>query len=137
MIRSRSKIVLLVAPKAFPDQLLAAYENVKHVFAVSTIFPVVHALKPDVILFDHEHLGKDMEQVIRRLRTNPFYKKVKLLIYKEQEDAKADALLKALGVNHIIYRHDLQPAAKPEPAPNAINNLINASLIRLVAGMAQ
>lgn len=132
-MRTRSKKVLLIAPEVFPDQLLAGYSNVKHVSATNAIFPTIHALKPDVIFFDHAHMGDDMEKTLRRLHTNPAYKSIKICLYKKSESKALDELFKVLGVNHIIYSHDLQKAPKTSATLNAINNIIDASLIRLLA----
>jgi hypothetical protein len=136
MMLTRSKRVLVIAPEAFPDQLLAEYDNVKHIYAAATIFPTIHELKPDVILFDHAHMGDNMERVLRRLQTNMFYKNIKLCCYKQTESAVADSTLKVLGIDHIIYRADLQQTSKSSVALNAINNLVNASLVKLMAGVA-
>ncbi|MFD0765965.1 hypothetical protein ACFQZI_13970 [Mucilaginibacter lutimaris] len=135
MIRTRSKRVLFVAPQAFPDQLLAEYDNVKHIFAVTAIFPSIHEIKPDVILFDHAHMAGNLERVLRRLQANPFYKHIKICCYKRNESITADAMLKVLGVDHMIYQADLQKTAKSNTTLNAINNLVNASLLRLMAGV--
>lgn len=136
MIRTRSKRVLLVAPQTFPDQLLAEYDNVSRISAITTIFPSIHDIKPDVILFDHAHMAGNMERVLRRLQTNPFYKHIKVCCYKHTESVTADAMLKVLGVDHMIYQADLQKASKGNATLNAINNLVNASLLRLMAGVA-
>ena len=136
MIRTRSKKVLLVAADAFPNQLLAGYDNVKHIAASTAIFPTIHALKPDVILFDNAHMGTDLERVLRRLQTNLFYKNIKVYLYKHTEHTKTDSLLKVLGVDLIIYQKDLQKSAQSKPALTAINNVIDASLLRWVAGVA-
>ena len=136
MIRTRSKKVLLVAPQAFPDQLLATYNNVRHISVATAIFPSIHELKPDVILFDHAHMGDNLERVLRRLQTNVFYKHIKICCYKRNESVSADAILKVLGVHHMIYHADLQKETKGSAALNAINNLVNASLVKLIAGVA-
>jgi hypothetical protein len=136
MIRTRSKRVLLVAPQAFPDQLLAEYDNVKHISVIASIFPSIHELKPDVILFDHAHMSGNLERVLRRLQTNVFYKHIKICCYKRTESITADATLKVLGVHHMIYHADLQKTSKSSAALNAINNLVNASLVKWVAGVA-
>jgi hypothetical protein len=135
MILTRSKKVLLVASTAFPNQLLAAYNNVKHISAATSIFPAIHELKPDVILFDHAHMGDNLERVLRRLQTNVFYKHIKICCYKKTESIKADSILKVLGVDHIIYNEDLQKEAKGNTALNTINNVLNASLIKWVVSV--
>lgn len=135
MIRTRSKKVLLVAPQTFPNQLLATYNNVRHISVTTAIFPSIHELKPDVILFDHAHMGDDLERVLRRLQTNVFYKHIKICCYKKTESIKADSILKVLGVHHIIYNEDLQKAAKGNTAISTIGNMLNASLIKWVVSV--
>ena len=126
----------MVAPKIFPDLILAGYENVKHVSSTTTIFPNIHALKPDVIFFDHAHMGGDLEKTLRRLQTNAFYKNIKICLYKKAESVTADSLLKVLGVDHIIYSHDLQKTTKSNTTLSAINHMLDTSIIRWVAGFA-
>jgi hypothetical protein len=136
MIRTRSKKVLLVAHEAFPARLLAGYDNVKHISAAAAIFPAIQALIPDVIFLDYTHMGSDLERVLRRLRTNVFYKSVKVYLYKDQEHSKTDSLLKALGVDHIIYHTDLQKTSNSSASITAIYNVIDASLVKWLAGVA-
>ena len=136
MIRTRSKRVLLVAPKVFPDELLSGYLNVKHVSSISSIFPSIHETKPDVVFFDYELLGNNAEKTFRRLQTNPYYRSIKICLYKTTENTKTDSLLRILGVDHIVYHEDLQKISKRTAALNAIRNLIDASLINLVVGVA-
>jgi hypothetical protein len=135
MIRTRSKKVLLVAPQTFPNQLLATYNNVRHISVTTAIFPSIHELKPDVILFDHAHMGDDLERILRRLQTNVFYKHIKICCYKKTESIKADSILKVLGVDHIIYNEDLQKAAKGNNTISTIGNMLNASLIKWVVSV--
>ncbi len=88
MIRTRSKKVLLLAPEVFPGQLLAGYDNVKHVSATSTIFPNIHELKPDVIFFDHAHMGDNLEKTLRRCKPIPFIRTSKFAFTKKQRMLK-------------------------------------------------
>ncbi|HEK19377.1 hypothetical protein [Mucilaginibacter sp.] len=134
MIRSRSKKVLLVAPDSFPSRLLDQYENVNHISSITAIFPCIHEFKPDVILFDHAHMNEHMERVLRRLRSNMFYKNIRICCYKHTESVRNDATLKVLGVHHMIYHDDLQKVSKSKHALNAINNIIDTSLLKWLAG---
>lgn len=136
MIRSRSKKVLLVAPDSFPARLLDRYENVNHISEITAIFPSIHEFKPDVILFDHAHVSDHLERVLRRLRSNMFYKNIKICCYKHTESVRNDAMLKVLGVHHMIYHDDLQKVSKSKNALNAINHVIDASLLKWLAGVA-
>ena len=136
MIRSRNKKVLLVAPNAFPDELLAGYTTVRQVVAQTAIFPSIHELKPDVILFDYEHLGPELEKVLRRMQSNPYYRNIKICCYKSKEHTRVDGLLKFLGVTHFFYQEDLDRVSKNKAAINAVNSVIDATLGNWVAGVA-
>ena len=136
MIRTRSKKVLLVAPNAYTHELLAGYQTVRQVSLQSAIFPSIHEVKPDVILFDYAHMQHDFERVLRRLQSNPFYRNIKICCYKTNEHTKVDGLLIALGVNHFFYKEDIEKVSKSKAALNAINNIIDASLLNWVAGVA-
>lgn len=88
MIRTRFKKVLLVAPDLFPDQLLADCKSVKHISTVSSIFPSLYEFNPDLVIFDHEYLGKDMEKILRRIMANKFYDRLKICCYKNSPNEK-------------------------------------------------
>ncbi|OOQ58691.1 hypothetical protein [Mucilaginibacter pedocola] len=136
MIRSRSKKVLLVAPKAFPSELVAGYNAVRQVSVQSAIFPSIHEVKPDVILFDYEHMADDMEKILRRLQSNSYYRNIKICCYKNKEHTRVDGLLKVLGVNHFFYQEDLEKTSKSKSALSAINGILDASILNWVAGVA-
>ena len=85
MIRSRSKKVLLVAGRSLPEKVMASYNSVKQVSQQSAIFPTIHDVKPDVILFDHTYMGDNLEKVLRRIHTNNFYRNIKICCYKSTE----------------------------------------------------
>ncbi|RWY49368.1 hypothetical protein [Mucilaginibacter gilvus] len=136
MIRSRTKKVLLVAPKAFPDALMAGYNTVRQVSVQTAIFPSIHEVKPDVILFDYEHMGAEFEKVLRRLQSNSFYRNIKICCYKNKEHTRIDGMLKVLGVSHFFYQEDLERVSKSKAALNAVNSVIDASLVNWVAGVA-
>ena len=136
MIRTRSKRVLLVAPKAFPEKQLSGYNTVRQVSAPGTIFPSIYEFKPDVILFDHDHMGANLENVLRRLSSNPFYRNIKICCYKSHEHTQIDGLLKVLGVNHFFYKKDVERVSKSKAALDAINNILDASIVNWVAGIA-
>ena len=135
MTGTRSKRVLLVAPDIFPKQLLDSYEHVKHVSASSAIFPALFELKPDVIIFDCDYLGNDMEKILRRLRQNKFYSKTQICCYKTTPNEKTDGLLKALGADTIIYREDLLKPQKDKNLQSVLGSLIDASLMKWMANV--
>lgn len=136
MIRTRSKKVLLVAPKAFPNALLAGYNTVKQVTTSAAIFPSIHELKPDVIFFDHAHMGDSLENVLRRLKSNTYYRNIKICCYKHKEHTKVDGLLKVLGVDYFIYQEDVEKSSKSNAAYNMVNNLLDSAIINWVSGVA-
>ncbi|MDB5153367.1 MAG: hypothetical protein JWR54_2118 [Mucilaginibacter sp.] len=112
MINSRIERVLLVAPNIFSVQLLASNKQIKHITAVDRVFPAIYELAPHMIVFDYDYLNKDMEKILRRIRTNPYYNKIKICCFKSTPNRKIDSFLKVLGVNHVIYRAELQNPTK-------------------------
>src|SRR3982750_545875 len=68
---------------------------------VSRIFPGIHEHKPDSIILDYNFLGNEMEKILRRLMSNPFYRGIKITCYKSKPHTKVDDLLKALGVQQF------------------------------------
>jgi hypothetical protein len=136
MIRKHFKKVLLVAPDVFPDQLLKGFKKVKHISTVSSIFPSLQELNPEIIIFDCDHIGKDIEKIIRRIKINTFYNKLKICCYKCTHDEKTDSLLKALGVDYVIYQEDL---VKPEKNKTLLTNfgaIFDTSIFKWVANVS-
>jgi hypothetical protein len=132
MIRTRFKKVLLVAPEIFPNQLLTDYTNVRHVTATSGVFPSIYEQSPDVIVFDYEFMGKELEHILRRIQTNKFYNKIKICCFKNSPNEKTDSFLKVLGVDHLIYREQLTEKSKSKSLLNAFNSVIDASIVKWV-----
>jgi hypothetical protein len=137
MIRTRFKKVLLVAPEIFPNQLLTDYTNVKHISVASSIFPSIYEMTPDVIVFDYEFMGKDMEKTLRRIKVNKFYNKVKICCFKNAVNENTDSFLKVLGVDHLIYREDLSQTTKNKSLLNTFNSVIDASIVKWVINVTQ
>jgi hypothetical protein len=132
MIRTRFKKVLLVAPEIFPNQLLADYSYVKHISATGSIFPAIYEINPDVIIFDYEFIGNDLEKILRRIRVNKFYNKVKICCFKNSLNENTDSFLKVLGVDHLIYRDELIHSTKSKAVVNTLNSIIDASILKWV-----
>lgn len=112
MIHFRTERVLLVAPNIFSVQLLAKNKQIKHVTEVDRVFPAIYELAPHLIIFDYDYMDKDMEKILRRIRTNSYYNKIKICCFKSTANRKIDGLLKVLGVNHVIYKNELYSTAK-------------------------
>jgi hypothetical protein len=135
MIRTRFKRVLLVAPDVVPNQLLVDYKEVKHICTKNAVFPAIYELNPNVIVFDVDFMGKDMEKVLRRIQMNKFYNKIKIYCYKTTPNEKADSLLKALGVDDLIYRDELPKAPKSRSLLNNFNPIIDAAIMKWAASV--
>ena len=69
-------------------------------------------MSPNLIVFDYEYLSKDLEKMLRRIRTNAYYNKIKICCFKSSPNRKIDEFLKVLGVNHVIYKDELHNASK-------------------------
>jgi len=136
MIRTRFKKVLLVAPDVFPDQLLTDYSHVKHISSIGSIFPSIYQLNPDVIVFDYDFMGKEMEKVLRRININKFYNKIKICCYKNSPNEQMDSFLKVLGVDYLIFKEDLVKSQKSKSVLNTVNTIIDASILKWVASVA-
>jgi hypothetical protein len=135
MIRTRFKKVLLVAPSVFPEQLLTDYKNVKHVAAINGIFPSIFELNPNVIIFDYDYIGQDIEKILRRIKINRFYDKLKICCYKSSPNQKTDSLLKALGVDHVFYQDDIT-TPKSKTILNSFNSMFDTSIMKWVASVS-
>jgi len=136
MIRTRFKRVILVAPEIFPEQLAAGYSRVRHVTSAMHIFPSIHELNPDLIIFDQDYLGRDLENILRRIQTNKFYNRVKIFCYKTDPHEKTDSFLKVLGVDEFIYSKDLVTIKKGNTLFNAVHSVIDTSILKLVASVS-
>jgi len=112
MIHFRSERVLLVAPNIFSVQILASNKQIRHVSSVDRVFPCIYEMIPNLIVFDYDYLNQDMEKILRRIRTNPYYNKIKICCFKSSPNRKIDEFLKVLGVNHVIYKDDLHNPTK-------------------------
>jgi hypothetical protein len=136
MIRKHFKKVLLVAPDVFPDQLLAGFKNIKHISSVSGIFPALQELNPEIIIFDCDYVGKDIEKILRRININKFYNKLKIGCYKSVVNEETDSLLIALGADYLIYKEDL---VRPEKNKTLLNNfgaIFDTSILKWVANVS-
>lgn len=137
MIRTRFKKVLLVAPDVIPDELITHHKDVKHISSLAGIFPAIYETTPDLIVFDYDLVGKDVEKVLRRLMSNKFYSNIKIHCYKQKPGEKTDSLLKALGVDQIIYREELAKAApKSRSVLTAFNPVIDAAIMKWTASVS-
>src|SRR6202012_5895168 len=132
MTLSRYKKVLFVTPEINSPQLCVGYKDVRYVHAINQIFPSIYELSPNLIVLDHALLSKDLEKVVRRIRTNTFYKKIKICCYKSKVEPKADSLLKALGVDYFIYEEELQNIQKGKNVMGVFNEMLDRSVLHML-----
>src|ERR1700710_2901710 len=130
MIHFRSERVLLVAPNIFSVTLLASNKQIKHITSVDRVFPSIYEMIPNLIVFDYDYLSDDMEKILRRIRTNPYYNKIKICCFKSSPNRKIDSFLKVLGVNHVIYKDELHNHTKA--AINQVKSLFDSSVTDLL-----
>jgi hypothetical protein len=130
MIHSKSERVLLVAPNIFSVQLLASNTQIKHITSVDRVFPAIYEMAPNIIVFDYDYLSQDMEKILRRIRTNDYYNKIKICCFKSSPNRKIDGFLKVLGVNHVIYTNELQNPTKA--SIHYVKSIFDATLTDLL-----
>jgi len=130
MIHFRTERILLVAPNIFSVQLLASNKQIKHITSVDRVFPAIYEVAPHMIIFDYDYLDKDMEKILRRIRTNSYYNKIKICCFKSTPNRKIDEFLKVLGVNHVIYKAELQNPTKA--AINHVKSILDSAVTDLL-----
>jgi hypothetical protein len=122
--------VLLVAPNIFSVKLLASNKQIKHVSSVDRVFPAIYEIAPHLIVFDYDYLDKDMEKILRRIRTNSYYNKIRICCFKSSPNRKIDEFLKVLGVNHVIYRDELHNPTKA--VINHVKSILDSAVTDLL-----
>ena len=135
-MRTSYRNVLLVAPDVFPIQSSFDYKKLKHVSSFQLIFPTIFELNPDLIVFDHNFMGGELEKVLRRIQINKFYNKTKIFCYKDDPHTRTDGLLKALGVDQFIYREDLLKLAKSKTPANKVTTIFDTSIFKLAGNIS-
>jgi len=130
MMHFKAEKVLLVAPNIFSLQLLASNKQIKHITSVERVFPTIYEFTPHMIVFDYDYLNKDMEKMLRRIRTNAYYNKIKICCFKSGPNRKIDEFLKVLGVNHVIYKEELHNPTKA--AINHVKSILDSAVTDLL-----
>ena len=126
----RTERVLLVAPNIFSLKLLASNKQIKHITSVDRVFPAIYEIAPHVIIFDYDYLNADMEKLLRRIRTNAYYNKIKICCFKSTANRRLDEFLKVLGVNHVIYKDELHNNSKA--AINHVKSILDSAVTDLL-----
>jgi hypothetical protein len=132
MICDRFKKVILVAPDSFPDELPSNLKYVKHISNMRGVFPAIFEYKPEIVIIDCAFAANELEKVIRRIKFNKFYQNLKIYCYKNLANEKADSLLKAIGVDRIIYTGDLSAPEKSKSLFNQLNSVLDRSIFKWV-----
>ncbi len=130
MLHFRTERVLLVAPNIFSVQILANNKQIRQIASVDRVFPAIHEMAPHMIVFDYDFLSSDMERILRRIRTNPYYNKIKICCFKNDQSRKIDGLLKVLGVNHVIYKEELHNPTKE--TMNHVKSILDSTVTDLL-----
>ena len=136
MTRTRFKKVLLVAHEINSCQLNANYKNVKHIHAINQVFPSIYELNPTLIVLDYNYINKDIEKIVRRIRTNTFYNKIKICCYKSKVEPRADELLKAIGVDYFIYEEELQSIQKSKNILGVFTEIFDRPVVGMLTNVS-
>ena len=134
MIYSRSEKVLLVAPNIYAVKLLPGNKQIKHITSADRVFPAIYEMAPNMIVFDYDYLSEDMEKILRRIRTNAYYNKIKICCFKGSPNRKIDSFLKVLGVDHVIYKNELQNPTKA--AISHIKSILDSTVADLLVNVS-
>jgi hypothetical protein len=122
---------LLIVADTTGHIIVPVKKNPVHVNCVNRIFPAIHEHRPDGIILDYDFLGNEMEKILRRLMSNPFYKNIKISCYKTKPHSKVDDLLKVLGVQQFIYAQEQKQPTTTAPAKaphNLFKNVFSGKL---------
>ena len=136
MIRTRFKKVLLIAPESSSPQLTAEYKNVRHVHALNGIFPAIFEQSPNLIILDNNYLATELEKIVRRIRTNSFYSKIKICCYKTKAEITKDGLLKAIGVDYFIYEEEIRAAQKSSNIAELFTKIVDRPVLSMPVSTA-
>jgi hypothetical protein len=89
-----------------------------------------------MVLIDYDFVENSIEHILRRIKMNTFYSKLKICCYKSVPNTKTDSLLKALGVDQLVYVADLPKYKKNNTIKNSINSIVDSSLMKLVGSVS-
>lgn len=129
MLHSRSGRVLLVAPDVFSVKI-TGHTQLRHITSVDRVFPAIFEMVPNIIVFDYEYLSDDMEKILRRIRTNPYYNKIRICCFKKNTNSRLDSFLRMLGVNEVIYKEGLKDGDKS--TVSKVKSIFNSTITDLL-----
>ena len=78
----------------------------------------------------------DLEKILRRITVNKFYNKIAIHCFKASRDEKVDSLLKVLGVDQFIYSDNFVKDKKAGSVLDAVNSIIDTSIVNLAASVS-
>jgi hypothetical protein len=135
MIYNKSERILLVAPNIFSVQVLESNKQIKHITSIDRVFPTIYEMVPSIIIFDYDYLSDDLEKILRRIRTNSYYNKIKICCFKSSPNGNIDSFLKILGVNQVIYKSELDNNHPPAKSIlDQAKSMFNTNVIDLLSG---
>ena len=112
--KSNSKLILLVTNNLVNAGFINrgnTQMELCHVDSKHKVFPYISTLQPGIIVFDHDFLHDEVEKLVRRIRTDPFYSKLKICCLKASFNRKTDEQLKTTGVDYLVYKQQSYSAA--------------------------
>jgi len=106
--KSNDKLILLVTNDTLNPGFFIENTNIQfcHINSKSQIFPSISTLQPGTIIIDHDFLEDEVQKLVRRIRTNPFYAKLKICCLKRSFHRKTDEQLKTTGVDFLVYKNN-------------------------------
>ena len=128
MFLRKFKKILLVSPDPALNHLHSMPINASNceifdVTSCSKVFASLFDKKPEAIVFDYDCLAKDAELVLRRIRSNSFYNSLKIYCYRNEADESVDSFLKAIGVDSMIYKTDVEKHRYASASPKSNDGL--------------
>jgi len=107
--KSNNKLILLVTNDVFNTSFFSDSTHIQfcHVSSPAKIFPSIYTLQPGTIIIDHEFLKDEVQNLVRRIRTNPFFYKLKICCLKDSFNRKTDEQLKVTGVDYMVYKNNM------------------------------
>jgi len=104
--KSNNKVVVLVTSDALNARFFEGGTHIEyyHVNAAGKIFPSLFTYQPGTIVIDHDFLEGNVQELVRRIRGNSFYDKLKICCLKTAANRKMDEQLKVIGVDYLVYK---------------------------------
>ena len=101
-----NKVIVLVTSDYLNACFFKDTTNIKylHVNSTSKIFPSLFTYQPGTLIIDYDYLKDEFQELIRRIRTNSFYDKLKICCLKRNINRKLDEQLRTIGVDYLIYK---------------------------------